>query len=1582
MRGLLMKKTILRVLAVLALLLCSHAPSLAANSVYISQSGGGTGASCASPLAASYFNTSGNWSATPTGTQIGPGTTVFLCGVITTNLTFQGNGSVGGSSTCGYAATACTPVILDGSQSGAFMDAYIDTGRQYWVIQNITWGDGVTGSGDGPGLSNGAYATNSSTQAVIQTQNGAAFGTIQGNHMDVMNSAQNIFFHGTTHDIAILNNFLRIGTGTGGSYPFYTGGDGFDTDGIDTEGGYNVLVQGNYIEMNTGAGDSSCGGCHNDLTQVWGSVGSTHDWRYLYNYWVQNSSPSITNNLSWTIIEQVSQSTAGVWDFIGNVFLYLSGGNSGNGMVFDGNFAGMTAHIYGNTMVGKSGSGNNLLNLSGSGSYNLEDNIIYSTTQGNALTGGVTFATRGYNLWFGGPSPSCVATELCGQDPLFTNYASNNFTLQSGSPARSLGTNLGTSYNGYALPTATWPNPALGTRPGGSTAWDSGYTQFTGGGSAPNVTNLQVPTATKSITLTNANFNGNLTGWSPASCATYDGTKTHTADGSGSAKLVSCGSGTVTVLTSPTLIVDQTFSSLFIKSYIMADNAFNGTITFGLQDITHGNTILNTTRGRNAKQIGPATGATTAWVLAQSEQLLNTYMHGGDKVQFSIKVTGQTAGTLWIDDLAFQEAYYPLDTFVTYPNYRGYLYAAPDPQTITGVTEFSPFNSSQSGLTIQLATAQYCASGIVQTITPTITLPVTAWSMAISGLTINQPYYLCTSATINGNAVTYDYPADYTITPVSQTFKAALVNTFNTTSNAWEHNFGSGLVNTLLLGAYDSWSGANRTGSFGTGLFSSGGQCSPAQSTATLCYELNVNGMGTATPLSAPPVGLTGGVHGSALFTDYKAVNYNSILNFNAMSGVNPTTGADQLTPYLSAMSANSMTHIQLQNNYFGGLITGTILPGFPASPTVTGTSGGSLSTAGGANLYIKIAEVGMEVDAEPNLDYLKTQASATTTLAIGSSTAAVITLPTCDVGGSGWFIYAAQGATQPSETAFRRQFDDPYFPCSTSQVTLTTLIDSGDRTNSWDISSVTRAGSTVTVNIVQPTQTSCSANQYYIACILSNAEFTLSGITSSPNNDFNGACVSVTVVTTTQFTCSLPGSDTSGTGGLAQADETRSFVTPTWFTRTTTDSSSWTTLGSRMTGNAGAAFEAPCDECFALAQDRVYKQKTFWQPAADDIPTFSYLFPYMLSFTGVREEADVIGADPYGYGFAGASDARWALPAGDRSCTLYNTSNTTHTVAQCDVNLVDIWSEAITRATYGSRPVVIIPQEWENGGFNGGTYAEMRLQAYKALLGCQIFGNLGCGVMWWQHGEESGMEDMYYRLGNTSAYTDLTTIDAEISGLSSVWLSPTLDSSAPILTGFHDPGTGTIVSGVQMNSAPVTQAATNTVCGFTGNYANGQYANMTNYPFGPIRFVTKQPQGNGFAAYIIGTNLCNNTSSYTVTFSMPQTVLPAGLLSMTVLFESRTLPVSCSAGTCSFTDTWNAFDVHVYETGGAAPISPCLKCFVEEKPNDEDRTYLAPSPHSLGHLSNSSADTRPQGTEPASYERLRDVPDSSAVQH
>lgn len=101
-----------RLFLILASLLFSL-PLFAANDVYLAQSsaGGNTGVDCADAKPSTYFNSSGNWSATPSGIQIGPATTVHLCGTFSGSgndqwLAFQGDGSSGNPVTVKFETNA------------------------------------------------------------------------------------------------------------------------------------------------------------------------------------------------------------------------------------------------------------------------------------------------------------------------------------------------------------------------------------------------------------------------------------------------------------------------------------------------------------------------------------------------------------------------------------------------------------------------------------------------------------------------------------------------------------------------------------------------------------------------------------------------------------------------------------------------------------------------------------------------------------------------------------------------------------------------------------------------------------------------------------------------------------------------------------------------------------------------------------------------------------------------------------------------------------------------------------------------------------------------------------------------------------------------------------------------------------------------------------------------------------------------------------------------------------------------------------------------------------------------------------
>ena len=306
--------------------------------------------------------------------------------------------------------TSGNPVIVDGT--GATAGSGWTVGRNYIVIQNVAWPNG-----------------------------GGVF--IGGGSMP--------------HDITIRNNSFRNEASNS------------DGDIIGTEGSYNVIIEGNYMENRATNNDN-----HDDLIQTWAAGGNAsrapHDWTIRYNYFVMNTTSE--NNKSYHMLEGLT----GAVNIYGNVYVGLRGAGGANGVNMNSNDSAMVANIYGNTMVQKSGGPNNLWNLKGNGRWNLRNNITYSTNAANTLLGdavGTSRMTRQNNLWYGSGSPSCVATEICGQNPQFRDYSGNDFGLQPGSPAVGTGANLGSAYLKSPAEGAQWPGPMIGTR-SATSLWDLG----------------------------------------------------------------------------------------------------------------------------------------------------------------------------------------------------------------------------------------------------------------------------------------------------------------------------------------------------------------------------------------------------------------------------------------------------------------------------------------------------------------------------------------------------------------------------------------------------------------------------------------------------------------------------------------------------------------------------------------------------------------------------------------------------------------------------------------------------------------------------------------------------------------------------------------------------------------------------------------------------------------------------------------------------------------------------------------------------------------------------------------------------
>ncbi len=200
-----------------------------ANSIYIAQSatGSNNGSSCANAYAYSFFNTAGNWGSG--ANQIGPGTTVHICGTITdsvngTLLSAHGSGASGNPITIQLESNAS----LQSPAENMFING---NGQSHFVITGVT----------ACGWVNRAEVP--CTESIYNTLNGFSGQSCPGG--PCAHQLQTIAIGGFTLDLTVKN--LLIG-------PIYVHGGTSDTTftapgpvGISFGSGASMLTVNNVI---------------------------------------------------------------------------------------------------------------------------------------------------------------------------------------------------------------------------------------------------------------------------------------------------------------------------------------------------------------------------------------------------------------------------------------------------------------------------------------------------------------------------------------------------------------------------------------------------------------------------------------------------------------------------------------------------------------------------------------------------------------------------------------------------------------------------------------------------------------------------------------------------------------------------------------------------------------------------------------------------------------------------------------------------------------------------------------------------------------------------------------------------------------------------------------------------------------------------------------------------------------------------------------------------------------------------------------------------------------------------------------
>jgi len=501
-----------------------------ATNIYITQSGSPSGNCTTSVQTPAFFNNPSNWGSG--GSQIGPGTTVLICGTFSgsggaTEFTFQGSGTNG------------NPVTLK-----------FDTGTQltspYWSA-------------------NGAI--NCSNQSYIVVDGGTN-GLIQNtaNGTSLANQQTSTGFYGANctnaevKDLTISNIYVNQGSSSNASD---TGGAGtvdivFNANATNSKVDHNTVSQAKTAIQFAGdpGGDAS-------NIQIFSNSISDMDWGINVGGGVSGDTfnnvsiydNTITNWTNWQfptgayhqdgiILFNVGNPSAGITANIYDNYIYGNlGVGSPTGFIYCADFSSCTIYnnaivntsnviyglmwlgqssdmghnmnVYNNTIVGATSSDVCIM-LNITGKANIENNVCtgpsgmfaYNTYWGSLSQFEATIATSNYNDWnIGGNAWGSQANGATASYSTWTSAGydansqqsnpdlnSNPYTLQSGSPAIGLGTNL-TSLGLTALdtgapqtfgPSGSCGNGCLGRSSSGS--WDAGaypYTASTSTGGPP-----------------------------------------------------------------------------------------------------------------------------------------------------------------------------------------------------------------------------------------------------------------------------------------------------------------------------------------------------------------------------------------------------------------------------------------------------------------------------------------------------------------------------------------------------------------------------------------------------------------------------------------------------------------------------------------------------------------------------------------------------------------------------------------------------------------------------------------------------------------------------------------------------------------------------------------------------------------------------------------------------------------------------------------------------------------------------------------------------------------------------------------
>jgi len=520
-------------LAIIFVLAFSALGFSSATNVYITPDGSSQGACTSSPQNPAWFNSASNWGSG--ASQIGPGTTVTICGTFTgvagsTEFTFQGNGTSGSPITLLFdsGAVVQAPYFAPsggGTQCGGAIcilnRSYVTIdGGTSGIIQNTANGQTLTYQKSSEAIEGFSCSSctvrnlNIVNMYIHPTNNGGGGSIDQTQVRAISMSGSNWTVNNNTiHDCGWCL-FQAYGNNDTNTQIYNNNIYNMDHGWMLATGSSNSFTNAFFHDNqvhDTGNWDAS--GCpfHHDGIHTFGTNGSKMSGVYIYNNYFYGSWGSCQTG--FIFIEGGGSSTPShmqsfaVWNNVGIV-------GAGSGLDTNGWFGlfsgeSGTQQVFNNTILGPNNSDNSLCySMYGLSNLSFQNNVVtncgdpveinsstflaanvdhnfYGTSCGN---GNNCFV---WNNNFKGSFPNWKPACLCDSHGLQSNSAllNSDGSPQTGSPVIGAGMNLTSIATGILASlkddTSQGDKRTPAARPP-SGNWDAGAFLFGSGGGAPN----------------------------------------------------------------------------------------------------------------------------------------------------------------------------------------------------------------------------------------------------------------------------------------------------------------------------------------------------------------------------------------------------------------------------------------------------------------------------------------------------------------------------------------------------------------------------------------------------------------------------------------------------------------------------------------------------------------------------------------------------------------------------------------------------------------------------------------------------------------------------------------------------------------------------------------------------------------------------------------------------------------------------------------------------------------------------------------------------------------------------------------